>query len=154
LSLVGNDGWYQQGGEAACFDQQPIDAHALLEACIEAYNVTGKQQWQVEARRCFDWFLGKNPLNKTLYDYETGGCRDGLQPCGVNENEGAESTLVWLLSLLAIRSLEPAPSGAQTASRHAPAEAVAESSPHTTELASGTSKEACRDEAKRHSSVL
>lgn len=154
LSLIGNDGWYQRGEEPACFDQQPIDAHALLEACIEAYNVTGKQPWLVEARRCFDWFLGKNPLNKTLYDYETGGCRDGLQPCGVNENEGAESTLVWLLSLLAIRSLEPASSGAQTAGRPAPGEAVAESPPPATELAGGTSKEACPDDAKRPGSVL
>jgi hypothetical protein len=80
----------------------------LLEACIEAYNITSEEPWLVEARRCFDWFLGKNQLNKALYDYETGGCRDGLQPGGVNENEGAESTLAWLLSLLAIRSLEPA----------------------------------------------
>ncbi len=107
LSPVGNNGWYPRDGQSARFDQQPIEVHALLEACIEAYNVTGGERWLVEARRCFDWFLGKNQLNKTLYDYETGGCRDGLQPGGVNENEGAESTLAWLLSLLAIRSLEP-----------------------------------------------
>jgi glycosyltransferase involved in cell wall biosynthesis len=106
-SPVGNDGWYHRDGRAARFDQQPIEVHTLLEACIEAYNVTADERWLVEARRCFDWFLGKNPLNKTLYDYETGGCRDGLQPGGVNENEGAESTLAWLLSLLAIRSLKP-----------------------------------------------
>ena len=108
LSPVGNDGWYHRGLEKAQFDQQPIDPHALLEACIEAYNVTRQEQWLKDARRCFDWFLGRNPLKKALYDYETGGCRDGLQPNGVNENEGAESTLAWLLSLLAIRSLEPA----------------------------------------------
>ena len=107
LAPVGNNGWYHRDGQPARFDQQPIEVHALLEVCIEAYNVTADERWLVEARRCFDWFLGKNQLNKTLYDYETGGCRDGLQPGGVNENEGAESTLAWLLSLLAIRSLEP-----------------------------------------------
>ena len=78
-----------------------------MEACLEAYNVTRDDQWLVGARRCFKWFLGKNDLGVPLYDYETGGCRDGLQREGVNENEGAESTLAWLLSLLAIRSLEP-----------------------------------------------
>lgn len=106
LAPVGNDGWYHRDGQPARFDQQPIEVHALLEACIEAYNVTADERWLVEARRCFDWFLGKNRLNKSLYDYETSGCRDGLQPGGVNENQGAESTLAWLLSLLAIRSLE------------------------------------------------
>jgi hypothetical protein len=108
LSPVGNDGWYHKDREKAQFDQQPIEAHALLEACIEAYNVSREEQWLEESRRCFDWFLGRNPLKKPLYDYETGGCHDALQPGGVNENEGAESTLAWLLSLLAIRSLEPA----------------------------------------------
>jgi glycosyltransferase involved in cell wall biosynthesis len=125
LSLVGNQGWYPRQGEPAHFDQQPIDAHALLEACIEAYHVTGSDRWLVEARRCLDWFLGKNPVNKSLYDYETGGCRDGLQPCGVNENEGAESTLAWLLSLLAIRSLGLASKFEQPSNQRELAEAVA-----------------------------
>jgi hypothetical protein len=107
LSPVGNNGWYHRDDHPARFDQQPIEVHTLLEACIEAFNVTAEPRWLIEARRCFDWFLGKNPLNKMLYDYETGGCRDGLQASGVNENQGAESTLAWLLSLLAIRSLEP-----------------------------------------------
>ena len=107
ISPVGNNGWFERGGTKARFDQQPIEAHALLEACLEAYNVTREDCWVVAARRCFNWFLGKNDLGKPLYDYETGGCRDGLEREGVNENEGAESTLAWLLSLLAIRSLEP-----------------------------------------------
>ncbi len=81
------------------------------------------EQWLEESRRCFDWFLGRNRLKKPLYDYETGGCRDALQPGGVNENEGAESTLAWLLSLLAIRSLEPA---SQEAKPRVPVEASVE----------------------------
>ena len=123
LSPVGNDGWCHRDGEKAQFDQQPIESHALLEACIEAYNVSSEEHWLVESRRCFDWFLGRNPLKKPLYDYETGGCRDALQPAGVNENEGAESTLAWLLSLLAIRSLEPA---SQDAKPRPPVEANVE----------------------------
>jgi glycosyltransferase involved in cell wall biosynthesis len=106
VSPVGNDGWYERSGARAVYDQQPLEIHALLEACLEAYHVTSDERWVARARRCFDWFLGKNPLKRVLYDYETGGCRDGLQPSGVNENQGAESTLAWLLSLLAIRSLE------------------------------------------------
>jgi hypothetical protein len=97
----------ERGDQQSRFAEQPTETHALLEACIEAHNVTSEGQWLVEARRCFDWFLGKNPQNKSLYDYETGGCRDGLHSGGVNDNEGAESTLAWLLALLAIRSLEP-----------------------------------------------
>lgn len=108
FSPVGNQGWYPRGGLKARYDQQPLEAYAMLEACLEAYNVTREEHWLTSARRCFNWFLGKNDLGIALYDYATGGCRDGLQCEGINENQGAESTLVWLLSLLAIRSLEPA----------------------------------------------
>jgi len=108
FSPVGNQGWFERGGVKASFDQQPIEAHALIDACLEARNVTGDKRWIREARRCFSWFLGKNDLGEVLYDYETGGCRDGLAAEGVNRNEGGESTLMWLLSLLALKSLKPA----------------------------------------------
>ncbi len=104
LSLIGNQGWFPRGGAKAPFDQQPIEAHALLEACLEAHSVTQDDRWFVEARRCFDWYLGRNDLGIPIYNYETGGCRDGLHEEGVNENEGAESTLAWLLSVRAIRA--------------------------------------------------
>ncbi len=70
----------------------------MIDACIEAYNVNGDKNWIEEARRCFDWFLGRNDLNVPLYDYTTGGRRDGLNTEGANLNQGAESTLAWLLS--------------------------------------------------------
>jgi hypothetical protein len=73
---------------------------ALVEACIEAFRGTGDFRWIVEARRCLNWFLGFNDLNLPLYDFTTGGCYDGLTPQGVNANQGAESTLAWLISLL------------------------------------------------------
>jgi len=101
---VGNRGWYPQGGIKARFDQQPIETQAMVEACIEAHNVTGDEKWMETARWCFDWFLGKNDLQVPLYDYTTGGCRDGLNPEGANQNQGAESTVAWLLSLLGIHS--------------------------------------------------
>ncbi len=113
FSPIGNNGWFKRGGRKASFDQQPIEAHALLDACLEARNVTGDERWVREARRCFNWFLGKNDLQEPLYDYQTGGCRDGLLAEGVNQNEGAESTLAWLLSLLALKSLQPAAEGSK-----------------------------------------
>jgi len=99
LSIVGTDGWYPRGGVRAQFDQQPIEAHGLVEACIEAYHVTREEHWTRRARSAFLWFLGDNDLRTPLYDFTTGGCRDGLRADRVNENQGAESTLAWLLSL-------------------------------------------------------
>jgi len=100
LSVIGNSGWYARGGEKANFDQQPIEAMSLIDACIDIYTATGNARWFQEAQRCLGWFLGRNDLKVALYDFETGGCCDGLQPDGVNENQGAESTLSCLISLL------------------------------------------------------
>ena len=119
FSPVGNHGWFSRGGRKASFDQQPIEAQAMIDACLEAHRLTGEECWASEARRCFNWFLGKNDLGEPLYDYETGGCRDGLAAEGVNRNEGAESTLAWLRSLLAMKSLAP------TAEEAKPQETVA-----------------------------
>jgi glycosyltransferase involved in cell wall biosynthesis len=106
LSVVGNVGWYPRGGERSRFDQQAIEAHALIEACIEAYRVTGNEQWLDDAQRCFNWFLGDNDLHMPLYDFTTGGCRDGLHSDRVNANQGAESTLAWLMSLLLMQEIQ------------------------------------------------
>jgi hypothetical protein len=103
---VGNRGWYPRGGEKASFDQQPLEAQGMLEACIEAYKLTEEEKWIEEAHKCLEWFLGRNDLETPLYDYKTGGCCDGLQADGPNRNQGAESTLAWLLSLLYMNSLE------------------------------------------------
>ncbi|MDY7009252.1 MAG: glycosyltransferase family 4 protein [Planctomycetota bacterium] len=100
LSVIGTDGWYRRDGAKAQFDQQPIEAHGLIDACIEAYNVTGQEYWLDEARRCFNWFLGDNDLQQSICDFTTGGCRDGIHPDRLNSNQGAESTLAWLMSLL------------------------------------------------------
>ncbi|MFC1672391.1 glycosyl transferase family 1, partial [Planctomycetota bacterium] len=108
LSIVGNDGWCPRDGEKAKFDQQPIEAMILVHVCLEAYNCTQEKSWLDEARRCFHWFLGRNDLGAALYDFETGGCQDGLHPNGVNANQGAESTLAWLLALTALHTVRAA----------------------------------------------
>jgi glycosyltransferase involved in cell wall biosynthesis len=96
---VGNQGFYRRGGERARFDQQPVDACATTSACLEAYKMTNEQRWYIEAQRAFEWFLGRNDLGISLYDPATGGCRDGLQADRLNQNQGAESTLAFLLAL-------------------------------------------------------
>lgn len=106
LSPVGNAGWYPRYGDMARFDQQPLEANGLVEACIDAYHTTGDVIWIERTQICFNWFLGLNDLDLPVYNMETGGCRDGLEQHGLNLNEGAESTLAWLLSLTAMYELE------------------------------------------------
>jgi hypothetical protein len=100
FSFVGTQGWYPQGGEKAHFDQQPSEAAQVCCACAEAYRATTDDQWLLESRRALEWFLGRNDLDAPLYDFASGGCRDGLTPDGPNINQGAESTLAWLIGLL------------------------------------------------------
>jgi glycosyltransferase involved in cell wall biosynthesis len=96
---VGSNGFYRRGGERANFDQQPIEAQATVSACLEAYRATADIWWYEQARRAFDWFIGWNDLRLELYSPGTGGCCDGLHVDRVNGNQGAESTLAFLLSL-------------------------------------------------------
>ncbi|MCX6143914.1 MAG: glycosyl transferase family 1, partial [Ignavibacteriales bacterium] len=103
---IGSNGFYQFGKERARFDQQPVEAQAMVSACLEAFRITGDKHWNKEARRAFEWFLGRNDLKLPLYDATTGGCRDGLHPDRPNENQGAESTLAFLQSLLELRLAE------------------------------------------------
>ena len=103
---VGTRGFYERGMEAAVFDQQPVDACATVSACMEAFRATGDHRWSEQARQAFMWFLGQNELRQPLYDPRTGGCRDGLHADRVNENQGAESTLSFLLALMDMRADE------------------------------------------------
>jgi hypothetical protein len=96
---IGSNGFYHRGGTRADFDQQPIEAQATVSACLEAYRATADVVWYEHAQRAFDWFMGWNDLGLELYSSETGGCRDGLHVDRVNGNQGAESTLAFLLSL-------------------------------------------------------
>jgi hypothetical protein len=101
---IGSNGFYVRGGSRAVFDQQPVEACATVAACLEAQRITGNAQWGEHARCAFNWFFGENQLEQPLYDPRTGGCRDGLHADRVNENQGAESSLCFLLSLLEMRA--------------------------------------------------
>jgi glycosyltransferase involved in cell wall biosynthesis len=103
---IGSLGFYSKKTEKARFDQQPVEACAVVAACLQAYRATGKGRWRKEAWSAFNWFLGDNDLQMALYDPTTGGCRDGLHPDRANENQGAESTLSFLMALLEMRKLE------------------------------------------------
>jgi hypothetical protein len=104
---IGSNGFYERGGPKAAFDQQPVEAAAMVSACLEAHRATGNDRWFARAQRAFHWFLGHNQLQQPLYDPSTGGCRDGLHEDRVNENQGAESTLSFLLALLEMRTVAP-----------------------------------------------
>ncbi len=103
---IGSNGFYQKDGERARFDQQPVEAQTMVSACLGANRITGDKKWYKEARRAFEWFLGRNDLHLPVYDPTTGGCRDGLHPDRSNENQGAESTLAFLQSLLELKLTE------------------------------------------------
>ena len=112
---IGSQGFYLKGGAPARFDQQPIEAAGAVSACLEAYRATGDNQWRNQAWSGFNWFLGDNDLQLPLYDSVSGGCRDGLHPDRANENQGAESTLSFLMALLEMHSLqESEPKGIQS----------------------------------------
>lgn len=103
---IGSQGFYRKGHEKARFDQQPVEAGGAVSACLEAYRVTGDDCWRKQAWSAFNWFLGDNDLQISLYDATTGGCRDGLHPERANENQGAESTLAFLTALVEMQLQE------------------------------------------------
>ncbi len=101
---IGSNGFHVRGGERARFDQQPVEACAMVSACLEAHRRTSDASWLALARKQFTWFLGHNDLELPLYDASTGGCRDGLHQDRVNQNQGAESTLSFLMALVEMHS--------------------------------------------------
>jgi hypothetical protein len=103
---VGSNGFYVRDGTRADYDQQPVEAQAMVSACHEAFRVTQDTSWLQEARRAFEWFLGRNDLGLAIYDSSTGGCCDGLHSDRVNENQGAESSLAFHLSLAEMKNAE------------------------------------------------
>ncbi len=102
FSFVGTRGWYEQGKIRAAFDQQPVEAAAMVMALRAAYDATKEDRFPGLHRLAFDWFLGANDLGLALYDLRTKGCADGLMSGGINGNQGAESMVSFLLSLLSI----------------------------------------------------
>jgi glycosyltransferase involved in cell wall biosynthesis len=108
LNPVGNDGWlYREGGDMATYDQQAIETMAMVLMYFKAYEIVHDMTYIKQMYKCYQWFLGENSLKLPLYDHETKGCGDGLQPHGVNRNQGAESTLAyWISHLTVMKGLE------------------------------------------------
>jgi hypothetical protein len=106
FSPIGTNGFYVRGGPRAEFDQQPVEACAMISACLDAQRVTGNTRWLEHARRAFQWFFGQNVLDRPVYDARTGGCRDGIHTDRMNENQGAESTLSFLTALAEMRAYD------------------------------------------------
>ncbi|WP_316810785.1 glycosyltransferase family 4 protein [Pedobacter heparinus] len=107
LNPVGNNGWLYEGGEMAIYDQQAIETMAMVLMYFKAYEITHDLVYIKQMYLCYQWFLGENSLKVPLYDHETKGCGDGLQPHGVNRNQGAESTLAyWISHLIVLKGLE------------------------------------------------
>jgi hypothetical protein len=102
LSPVGNDGWYYRGGTFPAFDQQAIETMAMVLMHFQAYQISREPEYIEKMFLCYKWFLGENTLRAPLYDHETKGCCDGLLPTGINRNQGAESTLAYLISHLTV----------------------------------------------------
>ncbi|MGI5835548.1 MAG: hypothetical protein ACOX87_03520 [Chloroflexota bacterium] len=100
ISLVGQNGWYPREGPRAKYDQQPVDANALVDVCLVAYQLLNDRKYLSEAHLAFAWYHGRNALGVPMYCDHTGGCCDGLTPFGLNRNQGAESTISYLLSYL------------------------------------------------------
>jgi glycosyltransferase involved in cell wall biosynthesis len=102
LSIIGSNGWFRRGGVRAQYDQQPIDATAMVLAYQSAYWVTQDKEYLKKMRLAFGWFLGENDMGMSLYDHDTKGCADGLLAEGVSLNQGGESTVSFLIALLAM----------------------------------------------------
>ncbi|MBE7506705.1 MAG: hypothetical protein HS101_10520 [Planctomycetia bacterium] len=95
---IGNNGWYPHGETKAVYDQQPIEAVTMADAALAAFGLVGEDKYLASFHRARDWFHGRNSLGLPLVDARSGACRDGLHSSGMNRNQGAESTLAYLLT--------------------------------------------------------
>ena len=103
---IGNDGWYKHGGKRAFYDQQPLEAAAMVEAAVDAYYATEDKRYVQVANTAFGWFLGRNSGKLMVYNPETTGCFDGIHADRVNMNQGAESSISYLLARLRLEELK------------------------------------------------
>ena len=100
LSIIGNEEWFMKDGERSVYAQQPVDAMGMVLMFRQAYNITGDRSYLTKLFKSFKWFLGENDLRMSLYNHDTQGCCDGIESYGINQNQGAESTIAYLVSYL------------------------------------------------------
>ncbi|KKN40514.1 hypothetical protein LCGC14_0732450, partial [marine sediment metagenome] len=103
---IGQNGWYHKNGHNASHDQQPVDAASMVQTLSVAYDITKENRYMKLAIEVFHWFLGKNSLNQEVYNTLTGGCHDGIGENSLNMNQGAESSISYLLARLSLQILK------------------------------------------------
>ena len=103
---IGNRGWYRRGGPRALYDQQPVEAGAMVETALSGFKVAKDERYLKIARIAMEWYLGRNSIRRSIYDKESGGCYDGITPNGLNYNQGAEAALSFLLARLEYERLK------------------------------------------------
>jgi len=102
IEVISNKTWLQKGQEAGRFGEQPIDVAYTIMTLSEFYNVLEDEEYRAKMTIAFNWFLGNNRLHQIIYNPCTGGCYDGLEETHVNLNQGAESTVSYLMARLTI----------------------------------------------------
>ncbi len=102
---IGNRGWFIKGGKRAYYDQQPIEAASTVEAAVNGFKITGEEKYKRAAETAFDWYLGNNSKQVTVYDEESGVCYDGITPEGLNLNQGAEAMTTYLIARLELETM-------------------------------------------------
>ena len=121
FSPIGNQNWWPRGGERSRFDQQPIEAASMIAAAAAAYKTTRRRRYVDAAEMAYGWFLGDNDTGIPIANPLSGGCFDGLTPSGPNQNQGAESTIMWLIALETMRELRRSIGSHSKPRDHAPA---------------------------------
>jgi len=106
FSFPGNKGWFTKNGKRALYGQQPIEAGSTVETCCLAFEVTGEEKYYLFAKKAFLWYHGENILGISLIDEETHGVKDGIDPAGVNQNQGAESILSYLIAYDSLKKVQ------------------------------------------------
>jgi hypothetical protein len=104
IEVISNRGWLQKGQESSHFGEQPIDVAYTIMTLSQFYNEFKDEDYRKKMETAFDWFLGKNHLHQIIYNPCTGGCYDGLEESNVNLNQGAESTVSYLMARLTIEN--------------------------------------------------
>ncbi len=99
---IGQKKWFRKGSERTYFDQQPEEVATLVQVLNTMYEITRDEKYKIFMINAFNWFLGNNLLGQVVYDQETGGCYDGVQENNINLNQGAESTISYLIARLTI----------------------------------------------------
>jgi hypothetical protein len=102
---IGCNGWLDKGKDSAQFDEQPVEACEMTLTFLEAYAISMDKEFLIKAKTCLSWYRGNNSQNLCLIDPETGGCYDGIEPGGLNLNQGAESVVSFWIAYLAIKKI-------------------------------------------------